>query len=336
MAWEPETDLETLRRAAGSGDAAAQTALAKRLLRDRDGPRDPQTAAQLLNAAAQAGNGEAAAQIAVLIAGGARNLEDWQGALAYLQQAAEQGWEPARAQLILLSSDREAAARAAGDPPPEIWGTLRRAVQLRDWFAGPPLEAVSAAPDVRTVENFLPAAACDWMIARAGSFAEPARTFDRATGEARIDTARSNSAALFDIVASDLVLLAIRSRICAATGYFAHQLEETNVLHYTVGQRFARHFDFLDPGAAGFAEEIEAKGQRVATFLIYLNDGFEGAETEFPALERRFKPGKGGALFFANVEASGAPDRKTIHAGLAPTAGEKWLLSQWIRSVPAR
>jgi hypothetical protein len=25
------------------------------------------------------------------------------------------------------------------------------------------------------------------------------------------------------------------------------------------------------------------------------------------------------------------PDVKTLHAGLAPTRGEKWLLSQWMR-----
>ena len=143
----------------------------------------------------------------------------------------------------------------------------------------------------------------------------------------------SNSAALFDIVRTDLVLLAIRARICAASGFPPQQLEETNVLHYAVGQRFTRHFDFLEPGVAGFAEEIATKGQRVATFLIYLNSAFEGAETDFPLLERRFRPPAGGALFFSNVDATGAPDRKTLHAGLAPVSGEKWLLSQWIRAA---
>jgi hypothetical protein len=34
---------------------------------------------------------------------------------------------------------------------------------------------------------------------------------------------------------------------------------------------------------------------------------------------------------FANVDLVGNPDRSTLHAGLTPTQGEKWLLSQWIR-----
>jgi hypothetical protein len=34
------------------------------------------------------------------------------------------------------------------------------------------------------------------------------------------------------------------------------------------------------------------------------------------------------------VEPDGKVDRGTLHAGLPPTSGEKWLLSQWVR-VPA-
>ena len=45
----------------------------------------------------------------------------------------------------------------------------------------------------------------------------------------------------------------------------------------------------------------------------------------------RWKGRAGNALFFWNVEPDGRPDRRTAHAGLPPTRGEKWLLSQWIR-----
>jgi hypothetical protein len=37
-------------------------------------------------------------------------------------------------------------------------------------------------------------------------------------------------------------------------------------------------------------------------------------------------------LLFANVDAATrAPDPLTLHAGLPPTRGEKWIFSQWIR-----
>jgi hypothetical protein len=48
-------------------------------------------------------------------------------------------------------------------------------------------------------------------------------------------------------------------------------------------------------------------------------------------LKWRYRGRKGDAIFFWNVDPSGAPDKRTYHAGLAPTRGEKWLLSQWIR-----
>jgi hypothetical protein len=37
---------------------------------------------------------------------------------------------------------------------------------------------------------------------------------------------------------------------------------------------------------------------------------------------------------FNNVDADGAPDHDTVHAGTPPTSGEKWVLSQWVRTRP--
>jgi prolyl 4-hydroxylase len=34
---------------------------------------------------------------------------------------------------------------------------------------------------------------------------------------------------------------------------------------------------------------------------------------------------------WANTLPDGSIDRRTRHAGLPPTRGEKWLLSQWLR-----
>ena len=62
----------------------------------------------------------------------------------------------------------------------------------------------------------------------------------------------------------------------------------------------------------------------------------EGGETHFPQAGVRFKGRKGEALVFRNVTPSGAPDFDTLHAGLPPSRGEKWLLSQWVRRRPKR
>jgi hypothetical protein len=108
-------------------------------------------------------------------------------------------------------------------------------------------------------------------------------------------------------------------------------MEVPQVFHYAVGQAFRLHEDYLLPDGPHKAKDLASHGQRAKTLLIYLNDGFEGGETDFPLLDLRFKGAKGEALMFTNVLADGSPDRRMRHAGLPPTAGEKWLFSQWVR-----
>jgi len=103
------------------------------------------------------------------------------------------------------------------------------------------------------------------------------------------------------------------------------------VLHYAPGEEFKPHFDFLDLAQPGHAAAAASGGQRVVTFLTYLNQGYEGGETVFPALGWAYKGRTGDALFFYNATPDGAPDRRTLHAGSPPVRGEKFVLSQWIR-----
>ena len=106
--------------------------------------------------------------------------------------------------------------------------------------------------------------------------------------------------------------------------------EPTQVFRYAVGQEFKPHFDFFDPDNPSHGT-LATGGQRIATLLIYLNEDFEGGDTEFPKIGLRFRGRKGDAIFWANLDGAGQPDPLTLHAGLPPTAGEKWILSQWIR-----
>jgi hypothetical protein len=318
----------SLHKTSDTANADAMTAEAKRLLAGEGCPADPQRAAQLLARADELGSGEAAALIACLIAADAADPAMWPHALGYLRHAADLNFESAQRQLLALADRKAAGTHSEAS---DRWQSLRASVDIARWLKPPATAMLSSAPHIAIVENFLPPQICDWIMERARPRLGPARVFYRATGEGGVDSARTNSAAEFDILSTDLVFQLVRARIAAASGFAARALEDTHVLHYKLGQQFTRHFDFLDPAVSGFAEEIARGGQRVATFLIYLNEEFDGAETEFPLLDIRYRGKKGDALFFRNVEASGALDRKTLHAGLAPTSGEKWLLSQWIR-----
>ena len=99
----------------------------------------------------------------------------------------------------------------------------------------------------------------------------------------------------------------------------------------------ARANDLFEPLQIIFSRFQELRrGQRIVTFLLYLNEGFAGGETDFPDAGLRFKGKTGDAIFWANVDALGQPEPLTRHAGLPPTSGEKWILSQWIRGRPGQ
>ena len=325
--------LSDLERAAASGDAAAMTVLGSRLLTGNEGTFAPQQGADWLVRAAEQGNGEACALVAVLAGAGVCQPQRWDAALDYLQRSAELGWESAQAQLALLAG-RETDATAGA---PDRWERLRHAIDIGAWTASPSKEVLSEAPRIRKIANFASAAVCAWLIERARGKLGRARTYDVETGEGIVEDSRTNREADFNIVESDLVLIFLRARIAAATDLPPAVMELTKVLHYAVGQRFAPHYDFIDPATPGLAGEMAARGQRLATLLVYLNDDYEGGATEFPAIGLRHRGHRGDALLFANVDLAGRPDRRTLHAGLPPTRGEKWVLSQWIRDrTPAQ
>ena len=309
------TDL--LRRAAASGHVAARAALGKHLLIHR-----PDSAGEGLNAlstAAQGGNGESAHLLAVFIAEGVGFPQDWRGAFAALQHAAELKWQPAQRELEFLTS--------------EFKGTRTQDLDLSRWLQAPPAQLISPAPRIFAVKNFVSPRMCDRLIELARPRLKAAQTFDPETGAGHYESSRNNSDCHLILPYSDLVLALVRARIAALIQMPPPYFEPPTMLHYKPGETFSPHYDFLDDTKPGLSKEIAQNGQRVLTFLLYLNEGFEGGETEFPLVGVRYKGNKGDALCFWNVMQDGSPDRRTLHAGLPPTRGEKWLLSQWVRNT---
>jgi prolyl 4-hydroxylase len=294
-------------QAAKLGSVAALRSLAINLL-----SKDPIVhgdGVNMIRAAADQGDAEAAYVCAMLAAQDGRLDGRWKVAREALERAAERGWPLARKQLEFLGADFSPANTGSQSVVREIFGS----------------------PRVGIIENFATAATCDWLIERAGPLLERAPVYDSATGGFRIEDARSNRSASFDVAHSDMVVMLLRDRIAALADLPLMGMDYTAVLHYAPGQEFVPHFDFLDADVPAYAREIATKGQRAATFLIYLNDDYEGGETEFPKLDWRYKGRKGDAILFWNLTPEGAPEERMLHAGLPPTKGEKWLLSQWLR-----
>lgn len=298
---------------AGAETEAALAAAHAALL--RGSAADAAEAVAHYQRAADAGSGQAHARLAALLAAGVSGPPDWDRSIDLLRRADTLGFAPARDELALLAG-----------PDGQI--------DIAAFVAPRPVTAGHKAPRMRVFRGFCTPAECAWIIARSRDRLTRAAVYANDIAETVVVNDRTNTEASFGPSDIDVAVTLIRARLANSMRAPMHHFEGATVLHYQVGQRFAPHFDFLDPDTPGHVADLERRGQRVATALLYLNDAFEGGQTDFPKLGWRFRGGTGDMLVFDNVDADGAPDRRTFHAGLPPTTGEKWLLSQWVRDRP--
>lgn len=100
--------------------------------------------------------------------------------------------------------------------------------------------------------------------------------------------------------------------------------EDLQVLKYKPGGFYKPHQDT-------FAED---KNRRMYTFIIALNDEYEGGETIFPNINKKYKLEKGDALFFNTLNNYECMTKKALHGGEPVKSGEKWICNLWIRKYP--
>jgi prolyl 4-hydroxylase len=302
--------VNSLARGVKSGDVESMTRLGKRLLVGDSAPYRPREGVRFLIDAAKAGGAEAPAILAVVSAAGAHVRQSWNEGLSALVLAAERGWRPAQEQLCVLAVDRDLAAaaselsRTSGD----VWKRLGQSVSAGPWHVAPERRELSADPAIVSFPGLLSPTLCDWLIEQATPRLEPAR----------INETHTNSAARFSLIDVTFAHLLIQARMAVSCGLPIQHMEASTVLHYRPGQEFPPHHDYVD--------------QRVLTFLACLNDDYEGGETDFSELGIRHKGTRGEGLYFSNAFPDGRPDMRTKHAGLPTTQGDKWVLSQFVRS----
>jgi prolyl 4-hydroxylase len=319
-----------------NGDPSSMRQLGLRLLTGDRAPLLPAQGLQFLGEACDAGLAEAAARAAAILALGVRVPANWPLALAWLCRSAAAGWKPAHRQLIALCDDRTLAARAAASIEPD-WRALAAAVRLDDWRRARTAHVKSTDPRVCVLPEFIRPEICEVLIEMAMGRLVPARVYDPVSREDIVVAHRNNTVASYDLGSVELLHALVQARMAAACGVSERTMEGPTVLHYAPGEQIQNHFDFVDPKSTrDYAAEIERNGQRVITFLIYLNEDYDGGETAFPHLGLVHKGRRGDGLYFVNVLPDLSPDLRTLHAGRPTTQGEKYIVSQFVRSRPTR
>lgn len=327
--------VNELARGVRAGDLPSTRVLGLRLLTGTHAPLLPLRGLQLLDEAVQKGDAEAAARAAGVLALGVNRPPDWTAGLTWLARAALAGWQPAQQQLLALCS--AGAAEAVTQAGATDWGRLAQGIDLAAWLRPPAAAILHADPPIAAIPGFVTARFCEVLISQARGRLERARVYDPVSRENILDAHRSNTQATFDVNTVEFVHALLQARIAAACGTDLRQLEPLAVLHYAPGEQIADHFDFVDPDRTpDYAGELRRNGQRIITFLVYLNDDYEGGATEFPRLGISHRGRTGDSLLFVNALPDLSPDKRTLHAGRPPLNGEKWIISQFIRSHATR
>jgi prolyl 4-hydroxylase len=279
---------------AARDDPAALELLGQWRLWGLYGARDLAAGRAAIARAAALGSEEAALTHAALLATGTGGPADATGARAIVVGLA------VRSPLARRQSELLAAQPALPVPTP-----------LRD------------DPYVARLDGFLSPAECAYLIERVGPRVRPSTVIDPRTRRAVPNPVRDSHGTNVPPPDEDLVIHLINRRIATATGTDWAQGEPLHLLRYQPGQQYRPHVDAL-PGVAN---------QRILTVLLYLNDDYDGGETDFAGgLSVRGRAGD--ALVFANVRKDGSPDPRTRHAGTPVTRGVKWLATRWIRARP--
>ena len=325
-------DIEILGRAAEAGDARSMTALGKLLLIGRDVQFDAERGVKLISSAVERGDAWAMSLMATLKGAGAWTSPSWPDALALLQLAAERGDAEARAQLVMLAGNRSLADRARrGGCSPDLWRSLRESIDLEQWIVPPPCNQVFDWPKIWTVEKFATPELCTWLVNRGKDKLRPGMMFD---GRKSVFHAiRSCSAFAFTLVEGGVVLLLLRIRISLITGLKTEQMEPPQIFHYALGQEIKTHHDSLYNVEHPRGGNGTYQGDRLATFLLYLNDGYEGGDLDFVKVDFSYKGKTGDGIFFASMR-EGKSDPRSLHGARPVTKGEKYILSQWIHDRP--
>jgi prolyl 4-hydroxylase len=294
-----------LKQAESSGDPVAARELALWCLTGQLIRRDLAVSRALFERAAELGDSYSAAVTRAFIAGGVGGPADWPHAITLLRESAARDPQSA-SQLELI----EAMDLGPKGEPPSTYDS----------------QALSDSPEVRRFPALFTPAECAYLIETAAPALRPSVVVDPYSGQQVPNPIRTSSAAGFPFLDENPAIHALNRRLAAASCTDVRAGEPLQILHYAPGEEYRQHSDALP--------QVAPDQQRILTFLVYLNEDYEGGETAFPALGIQVRGRTGDGLLFRNALPNGALDQRAIHAGLPVTRGVKHLASRWIRAAP--
>jgi prolyl 4-hydroxylase len=185
-------------------------------------------------------------------------------------------------------------------------------------------------PQLIVFADLLSAAECAELIERSRHRLKRSTTVNPLTGNEDVIRNRTSEGVWYRR-GEDALIARLERRIESLTNWPLENGEGLQVLHYDTRGEYSPHFDYFTPDQPGSAVHTAQGGQRVATLIIYLNDVADGGETVFPAAGLSVAAHAGGAVYFRYMNRERQLDPLTLHGGAPVLAGDKWIMTKWMR-----
>ena len=122
----------------------------------------------------------------------------------------------------------------------------------------------------------------------------------------------------------DPIVKSVVERCISHTDRPIENCEQLQVLRYKPGGHYKPHQDVF----------FQDKNKRMHTFILALNDEYEGGETSFPNIKEKYKLRAGDALLFDTLDNYGLDTSDALHGGQPVKSGEKWVCNLWVHKYP--
>ena len=177
--------------------------------------------------------------------------------------------------------------------------------------------------------NFLTKQECQELISAAQPNLKKSTVVHHETGHPTDHPNRTSYGAFLQRGSTELISR-LETRIAQLTGIPVENGEGLQILRYEEGQEYKPHHDYFDASKPPTTQSLEKSGQRVATFLIYLNTPELGGGTTFPEMHLEFEAVEGNAVLFKYPKM----EHESLHAGVPVKKGVKWIATKWLRERP--
>lgn len=181
-------------------------------------------------------------------------------------------------------------------------------------------------------ERFIPDGLVAYLRSLLGPQLRPSAVIDPESGRTIAHPVRVNRSAQWLPEQLGWIGKLFECRLAELGGYPPMNGEVPSLLHYGQGQHYKAHVDCISSKLAESEQGIAEGGQRTLTLLLGLGDDkYVGGDTFFPRLDKGIRSSPGSVTKFNNADETGQPLKSSVHIGQPVLAGEKWLLSKWVR-----